>query len=538
MDYNDDASFSWLGNIKNPLVSDMKKLNNSLTDLKNSFYKKFELSKRALVLGAGISGQACTRWLEENHKIVTIVDSRELKSKKIAGSDTTIITGIKFPLSDSWFDQVDFVVVSPGLSPYLEKKSGLAQMLKTTNKRKIPVVTELDLFDLANNDYLSDSNENSTSIPIIAVTGTNGKTSVVKLVTKLFNALEIDAQEAGNIRPSLLEAFLKRKILNKMPDIWVLELSSFQLALSNQFSPTFSTILNLSNDHLDWHLSIEEYLSSKLKVFGIPKPTAKAFICRDDIELLKKINMHFEVHRKNFANLTFGSDFPKLDQSFGINNFGKFCFKDSQARKNLYEFPLNTKELNLKGRHNYSNITCCLAIVTQLSKNYPQMAKVLKSHVGEPHRLENFLTCGNINYIDDSKATNVAATISAIKSLEEPLILILGGLTKGQNFNSLTEILHLRSINLIVFGLYVSTICESFKNSSLLFEKAKDLKEAVFLANKIANEKITLPQKNPSQINILLSPACSSLDVYENYRQRGEDFKKLVITNFHGERIC
>ena len=166
------------------------------------------------------------------------------------------------------------------------------------------------------------------------------------------------------------------------------------------------------------------------------------------------------------------------------------------------------------------------------------MAKVLKSHTGETHRLESFLTNGNVNYIDDSKATNIAATISAIKSLKEPLILILGGLTKGQNFNLLTETLHLRSINLIVFGLDVSAICESLENSSLLFTKAKDLKEAVFFANKIAKEKAILSKKKPTQINILLSPACSSLDAYENYKQRGRDFKKLVKTYLHGERIC
>ena len=108
----------------------------------NQLYKKFELSKKFLVLGAGVSGQACTKWLEENQKIVTIVDSRALKNKKIEGSKITIITEKNFPLSDSWFKQVDFVVASPGLSPHIAKKSGLAQMLEITKKRKIPVVTE------------------------------------------------------------------------------------------------------------------------------------------------------------------------------------------------------------------------------------------------------------------------------------------------------------------------------------------------------------------------------------------------------------
>ena len=516
----------------------MNKQTNFVMNLQETFYKKFELSKNFLVLGAGISGQACTKWLEGNQKTVTIVDSRELQNRKVAGSKKPIIAGIKFPLSDSWFEQVDFVVVSPGLSPHFEKKSGLAEMLEITKKRKIPVITELDLFEFANNSYINESSENSNTIPIIAVTGTNGKTSVVKLITKLLNELEIDAQVAGNIRPSLLEAFLKRKVLNKMPEIWVLELSSFQLALSNQFSPTFSTILNFSNDHLDWHSSKKEYLSSKLKVFGIPKPTAKAFICREDTELSKKINLHLSTNRINFASSTFGVGLPSTDQSFGINKSGQFCFKFLPEKINVREFPLRIEDVNLIGDHNYSNITCCLAIVSQFSKNFSQMAKVLKSHTGEPHRLESFLTNGNVNYIDDSKATNIAATISAIKSLKEPLILILGGLTKGQNFNLLTETLHLRSINLIVFGLDVSAICESLENSSLLFTKAKDLKEAVFFANKIAKEKAVLYKKKPTQINILLSPACSSLDAYENYKQRGRDFKKLVKTYLHGERIC
>ena len=166
------------------------------------------------------------------------------------------------------------------------------------------------------------------------------------------------------------------------------------------------------------------------------------------------------------------------------------------------------------------------------------MAKVLKNHTGEPHRLEIFLSDSGINYINDSKATNISATISALKSLEEPLILILGGLTKEQNFNLLADALNLRSVKLIVFGDNVKSICESFKNFSLCYKKVNSLKDAVCLANKIAKSEILLLHKKNIQINVLLSPACSSLDTYKNYQHRGDEFKKLVSSGLHGEKTC
>ena len=521
----------------------MKKVINPFLNFNRSYDEVYGLSRKILIIGAGVSGKACARWLEKEGKIVKIVDSREFKSKKINGSNLLINSGIKFPLCDEWFDQVDLLIVSPGLSPYASKESGLAPMLETTKKRNIPVMTELDLFDVVTKRYLTRSknnrhpnNDKKSNIPIIAVTGTNGKTSVVKLITKLLNSVGIDAQHAGNISPSLLEAYMERHAANKMPEIWVLELSSFQLALSKQFSPTFSTILNLSDDHFDWHLNREEYLYSKLKVFGIPKPTAKAFIWRNDIELSKKIQQYFKTNESDFKFATFGVDLPEKNKCFGISKSKKFCFKTSSIKNQFFEFPLHTKDVNLIGNHNYSNITCCLSIVSEVSNNFSIMAKILKAHIGEPHRLENFLSIDNIHYIDDSKATNIGATISAINALKEPIILILGGLSKKQNFDFLTDILNTRKIDLIVFGENTLSICESLKNSNLFFNKVNNLKEAVNLAMRIAKEKVYLLQKKEIQVNVLLSPACSSLDMFDNYQHRGAEFKKLVSDDHYGDR--
>ncbi len=504
------------------------------------YTERYKSSSKVLIIGAGISGKACARWLAKEGKIVTIVDSRELDSKKDIDIDLVINSGIKFPLSSEWFDQIDLVVVSPGLSPHIGKKSGLAPILEFSNKKNIPVFTELDLFEVANNIYFPKSDNKfsfSKTIPIMAITGTNGKTSVVKLITKILKSIGIDAQHAGNVEPSLLEAFLERKIKKKIPDIWVLELSSFQLALSNHFSPSFSTILNFSDDHFDWHLNSEEYLLSKLKIFGIPKPTAKPFICRDAPKLSERINQYFKNQKKSFSSITFGLGKPEKNYSFGISKSENFCFKSNEIKNNFYEFPIGPKDINLAGTHNYSNITCCLAMVCEVSDKFSLMSQVLKEHTGESHRLESFLTVKNINYIDDSKATNVGATISAIESFSEPIILILGGLTKGQNFCPLNNILKKRSIDLIVFGNNVELICQSFRNSGLIFEKVSNLRDAVSLANKIAKNKISISQKNTTKINILLSPACSSLDMFENYRHRGEEFKKLVSNDYHGENL-
>ena len=544
MDYNNDACFGRFGNFKNT-IEEMNQHIHRPFNFDLILDDMYKTSTKVMVIGGGISGQACARWMEKDGKIVEVLDSRKLKNKKISNSNILIKTGIKFPLKDSCFDQIDLLVVSPGLSPHISKKSDLAPMLEVAKKRNIPVVTEVDLFGVANNRRIEKlkiaafSNMGRKSrIPIIAITGTNGKTSVVRLITKLLKSVGIDAQHAGNIGPSLLEAFLEREITNKMPDFWVLELSSFQLALSSQFSPTFATILNFSEDHLDWHLSIEEYFSSKLKVFGIPKPTAKAFICRDDKLLLDRVYNYFKSDQIDINNITFGTDLPKNHNCFGINKSGTFCFKNSKKKNSFFEFPLSTNDINLKGDHNFSNISCCLAIVNEVSTNIQKIAKVLKNHIGEAHRLEVIFSKDGINFINDSKATNIAATISAVRSFEEPLILLIGGLTKDQNFNLLSQALDLRPINLIVFGKDVASICESLKSYNLTYEKVNSLKEAVDLANKTAKKMIKSSKIRNMQINILLSPACSSLDMYQSYQHRGDEFKKLVLCDFNGEKIC
>ncbi|OUW00285.1 MAG: UDP-N-acetylmuramoyl-L-alanine--D-glutamate ligase [Betaproteobacteria bacterium TMED156] len=497
---------------------------------------------KILIIGGGISGRACAKWLNNKGKEVIIVDSRNLDDKVIKGTNIVIKTGIKYPLDTSWFNKIDTLIISPGLSPHSSKKSGVAEMLDLARREEIPVLTELDLFEMAVNTKSQSSNvkeksNNNYKAPVIAVTGTNGKTSVVKLVVKLLNSVGIDAQPAGNIRPSLLEAILLRESIKRMPDVWVLELSSFQLALTKRFSPTFSTILNISSDHSDWHENGEEYLHSKLKVFGVPKPTAKAFICRDEEKLSRVIYKHLrnsnsENINKHKSFITFGIGLPGEKGDFGINQSGRFCYRNF-LKKNIYhEFELSIKDINLIGAHNFSNIAFCLAVASQITNKFNRIIEVLKNHVAENHRLENFLSLDQTRFFDDSKATNIGATVAAMNSLKEPIILIIGGDTKGQDFNILSKFLVSRPPYLIVFGKNVSSICEEFFKAGLNFYQVENLNEVVSLIKKIVDQKVLKNDLNEKKINVLFSPACSSLDMFNSFRHRGQEFKKLIFSEF------
>ena len=243
---------------------------------------------KILVVGAGISGRACAEWLSTFDCDIDLVDSRKIELKKNLPSNVTFFSSCIF--SKINLRKYHGVVVSPGLSPHEKSENNFFIINKLASDHGIPIWTEVDLFFSA---LEMSANKTTVKSKIIAVTGTNGKTTVVCMVKDLLKNLGYDVELAGNVGTSLLEALMERMQNGKFPAFWVLELSSFQLFLSSDFKSDVSVILNFSSDHLDWHSSEEEYLNSKLKIFGFPHLRGTPIINADDVDLGMRVERTF-----------------------------------------------------------------------------------------------------------------------------------------------------------------------------------------------------------------------------------------------------
>ena len=242
---------------------------------------------KILVVGAGISGRACAEWLSTFDCDIDLVDSRKIELKKNLPGNVTFFPSCIF--SKINLKKYHGIVVSPGLSPHEKSENNFFIINKLASDHGIPIWTEVDLFFSALEIL---ANKTTVKSKIIAVTGTNGKTTVVCMVKDLLKNLGYDVELAGNVGTSLLEALMERIQHGKFPAFWVLELSSFQLYLSSDFKSDVSVILNFSSDHLDWHSSEEEYLNSKLKIFGFPHLSGTPIINADNVDLRMRIERH------------------------------------------------------------------------------------------------------------------------------------------------------------------------------------------------------------------------------------------------------
>jgi UDP-N-acetylmuramoylalanine--D-glutamate ligase len=217
---------------------------------------------------------AMAQWLAHQGATVRVIDSRE-SAAEAAPEGVELLLGVATPFSEEHLRGCDLVALSPGLTPHAQRGSPLGCILQAASEAHIPVAGELDLFDWAvchlATGAKDSQDERSLALQgarILAVTGTNGKTTTARLVAHLLRSVGVDVQEAGNQGPSLLRGYLQRAAAGRWPDVWVVELSSFQLALASRFGCTAATVLNLSQDHQDWHLGMDDYRQAKLRVLG------------------------------------------------------------------------------------------------------------------------------------------------------------------------------------------------------------------------------------------------------------------------------
>lgn len=486
--------------------------------------------KNALVLGLGESGLAMALWLARSGARVRVADTREsperLPALKEAIADVGFIAG---PFSASLLEGVDFVAVSPGLAPYRE----LAEIGPAANAAGIPVWGEIELFAQA---LESLENERAYTPKIIAITGTNGKTTVTTLVGQLCERAGKSVRVAGNISPAALDVLRQVMDEDALPEVWVLELSSFQLQTTFTLEPDAATVLNVTQDHLDWHGDMPSYAAAKHRVFAAD--TVRV-LNRDDATVMRMASPAGH-------NVTFGTDAPVLRDDFGLNNERGVLWlataipseEEAEPKKRKKNDPppppvecmvknlMPADALQIRGVHNAANALAALALCRAIDLPLAPLLHGLREYRGQPHRVELVGAINDIEYYDDSKGTNVGATVAALTGLgkaftgaDQRLLVIMGGDGKGQDFAPLAEPVSRYARAVLLIGRDAPLLRAALEASGVDLEDCgTDLPLAVKRAAELAKGGDA----------VLLSPACASMDMFKNYAHRAQVFIDTV----------
>lgn len=484
--------------------------------------------QRVLILGLGVSGMAMARWCTRAGAHVTVADTREAPPQLAAlhaeMPDARFVGGA---LSTALVQGQNLTSVyrSPGLSPEV-----VAPVVDAARAIGLPVGGELDLFAAALQGMAT---AHGYAPKVLAITGTNGKTTVTSLTGKLLEHAGISVAVAGNIGPTLLDTLSARIDAHDLPQAWVLELSSFQLDGVQGFEPTAAVVLNITQDHLDWHGSMQAYAAAKARIFGA---TGLMVLNRDDrvvMEMLPppvKVKLHKPQLR---THLTFGADLPRNPGDFGIEVVAGMAWLvramdvDNAGRKSrdpqedlVIQRLLPADALRIRGRHNATNALAALALAQAAGAPLAPMLYGLREYRGEPHRVEPIGMVNGVEYFDDSKGTNVGATVAALTGLgaDRRIVLILGGLGKGQDFAPLAAPVARYVRAVVLIGRDAPLIQQALQGEGVPLLHAADMAQAVQLATAHAKEGDA----------VLMSPACASMDMYRDYAHRAQAFIDAV----------
>lgn len=498
----------------------------------------FDLAGRAvLVMGMGESGQAMARWAATRGARLRLADTREASDPALRGVAALRETlgGLECVhggFDEAWLEGIDLIAWSPGLS--LERGESAAFAARA-RELGIPIAGELDLFVHA----LAVLSETGYQPKLVAITGTNGKTTTTALAEHLFAACGRKVCAAGNIGPALLAALSQSIEANALPEIWVLELSSFQLAASQGFEPHAATILNLSEDHLDWHLDLVSYAAAKRRIYG-----RKTWVVsnRDDPATalqaeaaLKPVAVRAGRRRQPELAARRGSQFglaaPIAPGDFGVVQESGLAWLAMAEPDDEFSSPhrddttpalirklMPVEALPLAGRHNHANCLAALALGAAIGLPLAPMLRALRDFQPGEHRCETVAVVSGVTFINDSKGTNVGASVAALESMEPGCVLIAGGVGKGQDFAPLASIAARRLARVLLIGQDAQAIAAALTAQSVNFEMCDSLKAAVERGRALASEGGT----------VLLSPACASFDMFSGYADRGKEFRRAV----------
>lgn len=443
-------------------------------------------NKKILIMGLGISGIATIRVLNKLGAKIYVHDLKDEEDLKDILDEIKDIHIIKYlgrtPVDLS---QIDLIVKSPGIPP---KNIILIEALE----KNIKVINDIEIGSMF-----------SKSENIIAITGTNGKTTSTTLIGQILKREKLNVSIGGNIGMSIIE----KMIDGKKDDYFLLETSSFQLEHTVDFKPNISLILNITPDHLDWHGSFENYVEAKKKIFQNQDSDDYTILNYDD-SLVRDFGKDIK------SNLIYFSVKNKLDRGVYIEAENILINLNGERIKLL---PL--KELLLKGSHNLENILASVAVSFILGVSIQTIRNILREFKGVEHRLEFVVEKNSRSFYNDSKGTNVDSSIKAIEAVDAPIILIAGGYDKKIEFEDFIKSFQGKVKAIILLGQTSLKISKTAKK--LGFDEVylvNSMKEAVDLAYNLSTKGD----------NILLSPACASWDMFKNFEERGRAFKEAV----------
>ncbi len=478
------------------------------------------MTQNRLVIGLGESGMALVRHAVRTATPVAVYDSRQapaqLPALKEKYSDVTVHCG---GFDATYLDNVSEIVLSPGLSPHAEP---LKTILALANERAIPVLGELAVFTRT----LDDLKHSQNYLPkVLAVTGTNGKTTVTSLTRHLCQSVGVRAVAAGNISPSMLDALSDALDNEALPDVWVLELSSFQLQFAQGFNPNAATVLNISQDHLDWHADMAEYAQAKAHVFGADTVQV---LNRDDAAVMamakpSSIQMNFGIHAP-----TVSGDYG-LWREGGMDWLSVALADDVIVEKKKRGQAVTPVEITLqrlmpadalqiRGRHNAMNALAALALCRAIDLPLAKLLHGLRDYAGEPHRVQWIANVNGVDFYDDSKGTNVGASLAAIEGLGQKIVLVAGGDGKGQDFAPMVDAIKVHVVRVCLIGKDAGLIEKAWQGCGVPIQVFDDLEAATLAAAQAAQAGQA----------VLLSPACASLDMFKNYAHRAQVFVDVV----------
>ena len=486
--------------------------------------------QNVLVLGLGASGLAMARWCVRHGAQVTVADSRDNPPQLEAlRRDVPSARFVCAPLDASLLAEQVFSIVckSPGLTP-----STIASIIIADYAYSTRATGELGLFSAALADLKASQ---GYSPAVLAISGTNGKTTVTSLAGQLVARAGKTVAVAGNIGPTLLDTLSSCLDANSLPEVWVIELSSFQLDGVEAFEPTAATVLNITQDHLDWHGSLEKYAAAKENVFG---KHALMLLNREDPRVMAMLPAPITQGRVKDRPpqrdyITFGGDMPQRPGDYGIEEVNGMVWlvrgldadgtkrRRNEASEELYLQRLMPADaLRIRGRHNAVNALAALALAASAGCSLAPMLFGLREYRGEPHRVEPVGIVNGVEFFDDSKGTNVGATVAALKGLGEgrKLIVILGGDGKGQDFSPLAAPVARFARAVVLIGRDAGLIRAELAPTGVPLIDAASMQEAVALAY---GQAVTGDA-------VLMSPACASLDMFDNYVHRAAVFRDAV----------
>ena len=484
--------------------------------------------QHVLILGLGASGLAMARWCVRCGARVTVADTRSAPPQLATlQRDVPAAQFVGGPFDAALVQGTDVRAVfkSPGLSP-----AEVAPVTVAASAMGIWAAGELGLFFQA----LAQLKASQAYAPkVLAITGTNGKTTVTSLTGQLVERAGKTVAVAGNIGPTLLDTLGEKLDADALPEVWVLELSSFQLDGETTFEPTAGTVLNITQDHLDWHGSMTAYAQAKAAVFGTH---GLMVLNREDPLVMAMLPAPTKVKLQKpqqREHVTFGGDMPQRPGDFGIETVNGMTWlvraleadetkrRRSEAAEELYFQRLMPADaLRIRGRHNAINALSALALATAAGCALGPMLYGLREYRGEPHRVQPVGTVNGVEFFDDSKGTNVGATVAALQGLgaDRKVVVILGGEGKGQDFSPLADPVNRFVRAVVLIGRDAPLIRQALADAQVPLFDAANMDDAVVQANAQAHAGDA----------VLMSPACASFDMFDNYEHRARVFVQAV----------